>query len=797
MISVWTDIRYGLRGLVRTPGITVVAILTLALGIGATSAIFSVVYSVLLAPIPYPESDRLLTIWETKLDRGWNQVSLSEPNFWDLKELNRSFENVGAIRTGSANLTGTDYPERLRIARVSAEFLDVLGVAPIYGRGFHAEEDDPGQETRTALVAYDAWRARFGSDPGIVGRTLTLDDQPVTVVGVLPADRYWLDNADLYVPLVRNPNESRANNVHQMIGRLRPGVTREAALSDMEEVAGRLEQLYPDVNDGMGIRFVPSADWRAPTDTRLALLIFTGAVVFLLLIACVNLANLLLARATGRQRDMAVCCALGAGRGRIARRALTESLLLSAAGGITGLVFAVWGVALLKAYDAGAIPRVQEVAVNGWVLGFTLLTALCAGILAGLLPATKMPFKDLVSALREGERSVRGSSGQNRMRSLLVATEVALSLMLLVGAGLMVRSFGRVQRVEHGFKSENRIAFSVNLPGVYRQPDAMRAFLTQFLNRLETVPEVTSAAAVHIMPLVSGTTNTGVVPDGRQNDPGAVILADWRLITPDYFRTMGIPLLRGRTFTEQDEIQQRTVVISQALAEQLWPGEDAVGQRAFFDETEWTVVGVVGNLRERGLEQEPTLAIYHPYYGAGWSPVNFVIHTANDPESVMPSVRSILAELDRSLPVSNVSSLDDLVAGSVAERRFNTLLLGAFSFVGLILALAGIYGVLAYTVARRTSEIGVRVALGASAGAVLRQTVLQGMRPAAVGVIVGLVGAVGLSHFMSGILFGVEPTDPLTYGAVVLLLCGAALVSCYLPARRAATIDPMTALREE
>jgi putative ABC transport system permease protein len=793
----WTDVRYGSRSLAKTPGITLIAILTLALGIGANTAVFSVIYSVLFAPIPYPESDKLLMVWGTKLDRGWNQVSLSEPNFWDLKDLNRSFANVAAIRTGSANLTGTHYPERLRTARVSAEFFEVLGVTPTHGRGFLPEEDDPGQEVQTALLAHRTWRARFGSDPRIVGKTLTLDNRLVTVVGVLPADSYWLDRAEVFLPLVRSPDESRANNVHQMIGRLKPGVTRETALADVNAVAARLEQLYPNVNDGMGIRFVPSEEWRATSETRLTLVILMAAVVFLLLIACVNVANLLLARATGRQREMAVCHALGAGRGRIARRILTESLLLSVIGAIVGVLLAIWGVALLKAYDAGGIPRVQDVTVNGWVLGFTLLAALIVGTLAGLFPAITMPFNNVVSALREGARGVSGNRGQNRVRRLLVGTEVALSLMLLVGAGLMVRSFQLVQRVELGFQSENRLVFRVNLPDAYRQRDAMRAFLTRFLNRLETVPQVTSAAAVHIMPLASGTTNTGIVPEGGQSDPRAVVLADWRLVTPDYFRAMGIPLLRGRAFREQDELQRRMVIISQGLAEQLWPGEDPIGRRAFFDEQEWTVVGVVGNLRERGLEQDPTLAVYHPYYGSGWSPVNLIVHTAGDPGAVVPSVRSILAELDRSLPASDVTTLDDLAAGSVAARRFNTLLLSIFSVIAFILALAGIYGVLAYTVARRTSEIGVRVALGASAGAVLTQTVVEGIRPAVVGAAVGLVGAFGLARFMSAILFGIEPTDPITYVAVAFLLCAAAVVSCLVPARRAARIDPVAALREE
>jgi putative ABC transport system permease protein len=522
-MSMQTEFRHGVRGLTRTPGVTLIAILTLALGIGGNTAVFSVVYSVLLAPIPYPDSDRLLAIWGTNLDRGWHSVSLSEPNFWDLRELNRSFENVAALRTGSANLTGTGYPERLRTARVSAEFFQVLGVTPTYGRGFLPEDDDPGREVQTALVAHHAWRARFGSDPQIVGKTITLDDRRVTVVGVLPADRYWLDNAEVFLPLVRDPNESRANNVHRMIGRLEAGVTREAALRDMEEVAARLGELYPDANDGMGIRFVSSEEWRAPSETRLTLIVFIAAVVFLLLIACVNVANLLLARGTGRQRDLAVCCALGAGRVQIARRVLMESLLLGLVGAIAGSLLAHWGVALLKAYGGGAIPRIQEVTINGWVLGFTLLTALVASVLAGLFPAVKMPFTDIVSALREGDRGVRGSRPQRRMRSLLVGTEVALSLMLLVGAGLMVRSFQLVQRVELGFESENRLAFRVNLPDSYRERDAMRALLMRFLERIESIPQVTSAAAVHMMPLAPGTTNTGIVPEEKQGDPG-----DWQ-----------------------------------------------------------------------------------------------------------------------------------------------------------------------------------------------------------------------------------------------------------------------------
>jgi predicted permease len=802
------DLRYALRGLLKAPGFAVVAVITLTLGIGANTAIFSVVYSVLLAPFPYDQPERLVQIWGTKAERGWFRNSLSAPNFWDFKERNQSFEYLAAYGGSSVNLTGDDYAERIRAGRLSAEFFRALGVTPTIGRDFLPEEDDPGQDGRVALLGNHFWKTHFASDPNVVGETISLNGDAHTVIGVLPHDGIWLDQAHLFVPMVRDPGESRGNNVLVMIGRLKPGVSEEAAFADMEAVAQRLAELYPDPNEGLGVNFAPATRWRADSDMRLALWVLMGAVGFLLLIACVNLANLLLARATGKQRETAVCAALGASRSRIVRRMIAESGLLAAIGAGLGLLLAMWATHLLKVYGANAVPRVDEVGVNVWVLGFTLAVTVATAMLSGLLPTLQAPFANLVSALREGDRGAAGSRGQNRIRDVLVGTEVALSLMLLVGAGLLVRSFGQLQRVDTGFDSENRLTFAVNLPetgNMEEESQNTRLFLADLLGRLQTAPQVRSAAAVNWKPLGASTINMAVRDIGRPSDGESTVLADWRYVTPGYFQTLGLSVVRGRDFTDQDRMHPIqappwNIIISQELADELWPSDDPLGRQVFLwddEQATGTVVAVVENMRERGLDRNPTRAVYLPYNGATWSPVHFVVHTAGDPMALVPTIRSMLAEFDSSLPLYDIGNLDDSLMNSVAGRRLNALLLSAFSIVALVLALAGVYGVMAYSVAKRTSEIGVRVALGAGPGKVLRQIVTAGVRPAIIGIAVGLVGAFSLSRLLSNLLFEVEPTDPTTYLAVALLLGAASLCSCYLPARKALQVNPVEALREE
>jgi putative ABC transport system permease protein len=757
---------------------------------------------VLLRPLPFPQSERIIQVWESRVDRGWTRASMNPANFWDFRDQNQTLEDLTALFSRSVVLTGLGFPERIDGASISAGFFRVLGVEPVLGRTFARGEDQPGGDTKVALLANDFWRGRFGGDPNIVGTALTLDGETYTVVGVLPPGDPWLSTADVFVPFVRQPDADRVGFYLAVIGRMKPGVTQEMARSDLEAVARRLEERYPEANTGIGVDLAPASDWVADDDLRRALWVLFGAVGFLLLIACVNLANMLLARATGRTRETAVRAALGADRRRITRQVLTESLVLGLFGGGVGLLFAIWGIDAVKAFDPGGIPRLDQIGVNPWVLIFTVAIGIATGLLSGLMPAIQLPATDLAMALREGHRGLAGGGSQKQVRNALVAAEVALSLMLLVGAGLLIRSFGELMGVERGFQTDSRLLVAVAMPGSY---DAQRRgeVRDRFIERIEGISAVRSVSAVSSRPLGGGSTGMGIGAAGQPDDPNAQVpWAQWRLVTSDHFRTLGIPLLKGRTFDERDQIGAPwRAIISQRLAELLWPGEDPIGRTAILwkgqEDDEAEIIGVVGDMREVRLEADPTLAVYLPYYGAGWSPMHFVIHTAAEPTALVPTLRSMLAEIDPNLPISDVESMDEIVANSVATRRFNMLLLTVFAGVALLLALAGIYGVQAYSVTRRTSEIGIRVAMGARPAQVIAQVVGQGMRPAVLGIVVGVAGAFALSRLMSSLLFGVAPSDLLTYALVAALLAAAALLSCYVPALRALRIDPVNALREE
>jgi predicted permease len=801
LMSMWTsDVRYSVRALVRNPGFTAIAVFTLALGIGANTAIFSVVRGVLLRPLPFPEADRIVSLSESRVDRGWESASFTYANFWDLQDRHRTFDGVAAFAWSMFNLTGGDDPERVSAGRVSADFFRVLGVRAEAGRTFAPGDDQASADTRIALLSHGLWSRRFGSDAGVVGRSIVLNDESYTVIGILPRGDSWLRDVDLYVPLVRQPDADRGSFELAVIGRLREGVNLEAAQTDLDRIAREVAAEFPEAK-GMGIVMSSSSDWVADDSVRRAIWVLMGAVSLLLLIACVNLANLLLARATSRTRERALRTALGADRGRLARLYLTESLILGLAGAVAGLGLAALLVRVLRQLQPGDIPRLSEVGIDGWVLAFTIACALFTGTVTGLVPAVRTPWRFLAGALREGERTVAGTRRLHRLRGVLVSAEVALSLVLLVGAGLLLRSFGRVLGVERGFETENRIIAEVSIPGSY-DDERNANFITQYLATLSANPQVVSAAAVSMRPLQGVGTGMGYgAPDRPLREGEAVPWASWRIITHDYLRTMGVPLVAGRNFTDQDAITRPwRVIISERLAESLWPGEEAVGRTMLLwkgqSDNPAEVIGVAGDMRDWGLAQDASLAVYLCCQ-AGMSPAHIIVHTRGRPQSIVPLMRTTLSGIDSNLPLSNVMTLEDLVGSSVASRRFTMLLLSSLALLALVLALAGVYGVLSYTVARRKSEIGMRVALGASRGTVISLIVAQGMKPVVAGLVLGVGGALALSRLMSSLLFEVTPADLKTYAAVGVALFAAAALACYLPARYATRLNVLAALRQE
>ncbi len=800
-MNIALDVRQAIRNMRKNPGTTLLAVLMLAVGIGATSAIFSVFYAVLLQPLPFPEPSRLVQLWETRTGNQWNQATFTEANFWDVQARNRTFDGIACYHDLTANLTGSGEPEKIDGGAISAGFFRVLGVNPVAGRDFLPEEDQLGHDNSVLLLGNKFWKTHFNGDPQVVGKAVQLNGKSFQVVGVLPPGEPWLDVADVFIPFVHKANADRGSFEFQVIGRLKKGVSLQTAQADLTTVANSLAKDYPKGDKGMGITLSTSSEWLADSNLRTKLWVLLGAVGFLLLIACVNLANLLLAKATGRTREIAVRAALGASRARIFRMVLTESLVLGLAGAIFGVFLAIAALAAIKSANPGGIPRIEEIGINPWVLGFTLMAAVLTGILAGLVPAFQSPYKSIVSGLREGERSQAGSRAQKRLRSVLVATEVALSLMLLVGAGLLIRSFDRLLHVDRGFQSENRLLVAVNIPGSYKERAS--ELRNAFLDRVSALPGVQSAAAMLSRPITGWDPGMGIVaaerPDG---DGGHFPWAGWRVVSGEYFHTMGIPMLKGRTFNQHDQIGKPwRVIVSKRLADTLWPGEDPVGRQALLwkgqsnDPAE--VIGVAADQRERGLDSAPTLTVYLPSYGAGPGPMQFAVHTAGNPTALTPALRSILKDLDPNLPLSDVQTMDEVVSKSMAPRRFNMFLITIFAAVALLLALVGVYGVLAYSVGRRTAEIGLRVALGATPAKVLTLIVGQGMRPILIGMGAGLLGAMGLSRFVSSLLFNVKPIDPVTYAAVALLVAIAAVLSCYVPALRALRVDPVAALRQE
>jgi len=796
------DFVSAVRFMRKQPLFAAAIVLMLALGIGATTALFSVVYGVLLKPLPFPSSERIVQVWGSRPDRGWDQVSLTEANFWDLQNMNRTFDAFGALHGANAILTDGSEPEQVNAAMVSSGFFRALGVQPVAGRLFIAEDDAAGNATQPVLLSHGLWVRRYGGDRGIVGGTIMFGSGPRTVVGVLPAGTPWLDRAELFLPMVRRANADRGSFEYTAIGRLKPGASFEAARADLQSVSKNLERLYPATNAGLGVVIGPSRDWIATDDLRRTLWILLGSVGLLLVIACVNVTNLLLSRAAARSRESAVRTALGASRADLVREWLMESLLLSVVATALGLGLAEGLLRVMQAVSPGDLPRLGEVAINGWVFAVACALAVCVGVGTGLVPAFQTPMDDVVPVLRNGQRGMAGDLRQTRIRNLFVGAEVALSLLLLVGAGLLVRSLSHVMTVDRGFASDRRLFATVSIPASYGAPRRSQ-LVGEILLRVGALPEVASVAGSSGRPLSRGSTGLGFVAGDQPNTDGAAVpWATWRIVTKNYFQTLGVPLIAGRGFTDDEEVGKpwRTIV-SKRVADLLWPGQNPIGRTIVLwkgqGDNRAEVIGVVGNMRERGLENDPTLAVYLP---AGRGPANslqLVMHTRVRPEDTVPALRTAIAGIDRRLPVSNVRSFDDLVTASVATRRFTMLLLAGFAGLALVLALAGVYGVLAYSVARRTNEIGIRLALGAAHGSVLRLVVAQGLRPVFIGLVTGLAASLWLSRLMTSLLFGVTAGDPLTYGVVCAAVTLTALLACYLPARMVLRVDPVVALRND
>jgi len=799
------DLRYGARMLAKKPGFTAVAIITLALGIGANTAIFSVLNAVLLRPLPFKDPDRLVMVWETNPKYNQRTGVTSYAAFRDWKEQNPVFELMVASAGQSFNLTADDEPERVSGMRVSPEVFEFTGTKPVLGRGFLQEEEQPGRN-RVVLLGHALWQRRFGSDPSVVGKPVILNTESYTVIGVLPPDFLapsgWIRaRVDVLVPLV--VSSERTSYYLSVMARLKPGVTLAQAQSNMESIAAGLAERYPDTNRGRGVNLVPAHE-QVVGKTRGALMIFFGVVVFVLLIACVNVANLALARATSRQKEIAVRSALGASRSRLVRQLLTESIMLAVAGGVAGLLLTMWGIDSLVAIIPDTVPRAKEINIDGRVLGFTLVLSLLAGLVFGLVPALQASKPNLNEALKEGGRSVWLGGGRNRIGSLLLVSEVALSLVLLIGAGLMIKSFIRLLNVPPGFDRQNTLTMLIALPRQkYGQSEQQRAFFQQLLERVGALPGVEAAGAVNSLPLSQSQEGRYFAVEGDTRnvdevDPGA----GYRAVSPDYFRAMGIPVLKGRSFTERDvQGAPGAVIINQEMARRFFYDADPLGKRIKFstrEDARWSeVVGVVGDVRHHALDHERNSEIYAPYLQRPSAGMYLVARTASDSSGIASAIRDEVRAIDKDQPVDDINTMEQLLSASVAPRRFPMVLLSIFAAVALALASAGIYGVMSYAVTQRTHEIGVRMALGAQPADVLRLVVGQGVLLASIGVGVGLVAAVALTRLMSSLLFGVTATDPITFAAVSVLLAGVALGACFIPARRAARVDPMVALRYE
>jgi putative ABC transport system permease protein len=826
MDILWQDLRFGFRMLWKSRSVTIVAVLALALGIGANTAIFSVINGVLLRPFPYKDSDRLVVLWERS--QQMSAVSVSIPDYFDWKEQNRCFEDIsGQIRRGFI-LTGSNEPEQLSGSIVPSNVFSILGLNPILGRTFSAEEDKVNAEP-VVVISQGLWQRRFGSDSNILGKTLTLNEKNFTVIGVMPSDFQYPTGSELWVPLGiyldELPKSRGAHPNFYAIARLKPGITVEQARADMDIVANRLAEQYPDSNRGGGVTITPLLDANVGY-IRTGLLTMFAAVAFVLLIACANVANLMLARASARQKEIAIRIALGAGRWRLIRQLLTESILLSLCSGILGLLIALWGIDLLLTAEPGSIPvpRLQNIGIDVRVLGFTMVTSILTGLFFGLVPALQSTKPKLNENLKESGRGVTEGFGRKRIRNLLVIAEVGLSLVLLIGAGLLIKSFLLLRGVNPGFNSENALTMNISIPKQkYTDLNSWTTFYKQLLEKIRSIPGVEHVCIASGLPLAGGGSESSVFAEGQAKpEPGNATVGQFINVNDDYFRTMGIPLLKGRFFTEQDvEGAKPVAIIDETMAQKFWPNEDPIGKRfAFetralpnsqgqgtgqkeFDPLWREVIGVVGHTKHYGLDAPSRVQMYVPYLQLSiynrrtWPTMSIVVRTGSDPSNIISAVREQVASVDKNVPVTNIATFEQIYSRSISNRRFNMLLLGILAVIALVLASLGIYGVISYTVTQRTHEIGVRMALGAQQRDVLKLILGHGLKLTFLGLAIGLVAAFALTRLISSLLFGVSATDPLIFASISLLLAAVALIASYLPARRATKVDPMIALRYE
>jgi putative ABC transport system permease protein len=805
------DLRYSLRGLARNPSFTLVAVVGLALGIGANSAIFTAMNAVLLRPLPYKKAEQLVLLWQLNRRNGDHEIKASAPDYIDWKEQNNAFQDIAAFNANSGlglNLSGAGHPERISATSVTGNLFSVLGVTPALGRSFLPDEERPGAAP-VCILSDGLWRRRFGADPKILGKAVTLNAEAWTVVGVMPAGFRFPQSVDpsvdlsvdLWVPaMVRST--ARTKHAHHYLGviaRLKPGLSLDHAQSQLDALAGRMELQYPETNAGLGIRLVPLRT-QITGNIRPALFVLFGATAFVLLIACTNLANLLLVRATVRQAEMSLRLALGASRTRLVRQLLTESALLGLFGGILGLILAFAGTRLLLNYSPSNLPRTNEIAVDGRVLAFTLGLSVLTAVIFGVVPALQASKPDLIRTLKVGGSGFTMGQGWQRLRLLLVASEMALALVLLIGASLMIRSFFRLQEVNIGLDPVNVLTMNTTLT-VDRYPVPRQvAFYQDVLERIGALPGVTSVGAVDNLPLGGSDVHSFGIVGRSAWDPGDEPSGEFSVVTSQYFNTIGIPLTKGRYFTESEGGEApRVAIINDAVASRYWPQEDPLGKKITidFEREPREIVGVVGNVRHMGIDQQEPLQVYIPHSQKGGAAMYLVVRTTSDPLNLVPSARAAVEAVDHDQPVYDIQTMEQRLADSVSPRRFNMLLLGIFAAVALLLAGGGTYGVMSYFVTQQTRDIGIRMAMGADRVKILTLVVGRGVVILFSALTVGVGVALAISRVMSGLLFGVSALDLTSMVGASLLLTMAVLLACYIPAHRASRVDPMVALRHE